>query len=106
MHHQRLSPRQYGFSNSIFLFYLNLDELQSLNHRLTLFSNKFPGFYKFNDADYLPTGGMKSLKERAINAFRTYGLNESIETICMLTHVRTLGYVFNPITFYSLFLLN
>ncbi len=51
MHH-RLTPREHKFNYSVFMFYLDLDEVSGLAERLRLFSyNKF-NWFSFRDRDH------------------------------------------------------
>ena len=53
--HARFSPRQHRFLYRIFLFALDLDELETLHRRLPLFSLNRPNLYSFREQDFLPT---------------------------------------------------
>jgi DUF1365 family protein len=53
--HRRLAPAGHGFRHRIFMFALDLDELDELDRRLRLFSVGRTNLYSFRDADYLPT---------------------------------------------------
>jgi hypothetical protein len=60
MHH-RLAPKEHHFRYGIFLFCLDLDELDTLSTRLRLFSHNRPALYRFNDSDHLPPNASSSL---------------------------------------------
>ncbi len=62
MHH-RLSPKEHHFRYRIFLFCLDLDELDALPTRLRLFSHNRPNLYRFNDTDHLPSPGSSRREE-------------------------------------------
>jgi DUF1365 family protein len=53
--HRRFAPKAHGFRYRIFLFALDLDELDTLHQRLRLFSVGRANLYSFRDGDYLPT---------------------------------------------------
>ncbi|WP_373531215.1 DUF1365 domain-containing protein [Vampirovibrio sp.] len=101
--HERLTPKKHAFTNRCFFFYLDLDELQTLANRFRLFNIEKPALYQFKASDHMPLQPTGSLKERAIQAFRQAGLQEPIEKISLLANVRTLGYVFNPISLFFAF---
>lgn len=108
VYHQRLAPKKHGFQNRCFFFYLDLDELPQLENRFTWFKAGRRAFYEFRESDHLPTPAGGSLKDRAIlafqEAFQASGLPpEPIAKIGLLTNMRTLGYVFNPISLYFAF---
>ena len=53
--HARFSPRPHRFLYRIFLFAIDLDELETLPRRLTWFSVGRRNLYSFRDQDFLPT---------------------------------------------------
>jgi hypothetical protein len=55
MHH-RLAPKEHHFQHNIFMFYLDLDELDEVARNTFLFSRNRPNFYTFRDSDHLPSG--------------------------------------------------
>jgi len=55
--HQRLAPRRYALRHSLFMFYLDLDEIAPLAQALRLFSRNRWNLYGFHDADHLPERG-------------------------------------------------
>ena len=55
MHH-RLAPKVHHFQHDIFMFYLDLDELDWLAKNMLLFSHNRKNFYSFRDADHEPAG--------------------------------------------------
>jgi DUF1365 family protein len=110
--HRRFVPRDHRFEYGIFLFALDLDELESLPGRLGLFSLRRPNVYRFRDADYLPTAepvhrptapgpaGSGPLKERVVRALAARGIDLSGGRVVLVTLPRILGYLFNPVSFY------
>ncbi len=54
--HRRFAPKAHRFAYRIFLFAIDLDELDALDQRLRLFSVSRTNLYSFRDSDYLPTG--------------------------------------------------
>ncbi|MEJ0032136.1 MAG: DUF1365 domain-containing protein [Bacteroidota bacterium] len=87
MHH-RLFPAEHQFSYKVFMFYLDIDE--DLSHLKLLSKNKF-NWFSFFDKDHHDI--REFLKTKNIECKR----------ITVLTNARTLGYVFNPISFYFCF---
>jgi DUF1365 family protein len=101
--HQRLAPKQYCFTHDIFMFYLDLDELDSVARNTFLFSRNRRNFYVFRDGDHLPPGGA-SLKENVLAYLARNGVDlGSNARIMLLTLPRVLGYIFNPVSFYFCF---
>ena len=102
MHH-RLAPKVHQFQHAIFMFYLDLDELDTLSGKLSLFSRNRWNFYGFRDADHEPSGS-GPLKQRILNFLGDESIDlGSSGRIMLLTLPRVLGYVFNPISIYYCF---
>ncbi len=102
MHH-RLKPKEHHFNYPVFMFYLDLDELDSLSGNITGFSRNRFNLYSFRDADHLQltTGGVK---QNVLAYLARNGVNlPSDARIRLLTFPRMLGYVFNPVSFYFCF---
>lgn len=102
MHH-RLAPKVHHFQHSIFMFYLDLDELETVAQKNLLFSHNRKNLYSFRDADHEPAGE-NPLKERIAAFLRRHGLElEPAGRVMLLTLPRVAGYVFNPISIYYCF---
>lgn len=106
MHH-RLTPKEHRFRYGIFLFCLDLDELDTLSTRLRLFSRNRTNLYRFNDADHLPPQTPDAIphplpaKSSLLSWIAAQGLPLPADTrVLLLTHCRVFGYVFNPVSFY------
>jgi len=63
MHH-RLAPKEHHFSHNIFMFYLDLDEVDHIARKTLLFSHNRFNFYTFRDTDHLPA----TSQERSLQA--------------------------------------
>jgi DUF1365 family protein len=104
MHH-RLAPKVHSFHYNIFMFYLDLDEIDSLNKRLKLMSrNKF-NLFNFRDKDHLQLpkenpDTSKNTRQHITDYLATQGINIGKGRIMVLTNLCTLGYQFNPVSFY------
>ncbi len=88
--HARRVPRPHGFAYRLYMLYLDLGELPRL------------GLRSFRREDYLgdPSRDLADeVRDRVEGAlgFRPPG------PVRLLTHVRSLGYVFNPVSFYYCF---
>ena len=114
MHH-RFSPKAHRFLYRIFLFALDLDELDSLHRDLRLFSLNRRNLYSFRESDYLPTGemthnpsgpaatpapGSPSLKARVIAHLAAHKIDLTGGRVLLVTLPRVAGYLFNPVSFY------
>jgi hypothetical protein len=97
--HRRLEPRT-EFVHRLSLVYLDLDELPSLLGGRLL--RRGPGALRFRRRDYL---GPASLPLDVAVRDRVAQLSDHRPAgpICVLTHVRSFGLCFNPVSFYYCF---
>jgi uncharacterized protein len=114
--HARFAPKRHRFDYRIFLFALDLDELDALHAKLRLFSRNRRNLYSFRDDDFLPTGerlhnatpaggqtqaaGTHGLKSRVVAHLAAGGIDLSGGRVLLVTLPRVLGYLFNPVSFY------
>jgi DUF1365 family protein len=102
MHH-RFTPRVHHFQHAIFMFYLDLDEVEILARKMLLFGCHRGNFYRFRDADHEPAGN-HPLKQRITVFLRRNGIDLGPGArVMLLTLPRVLGYVFNPVSVYYCF---
>lgn len=102
MHH-RFAPKVHHFQHAIFMFYLDLDELDLVAGKIFLFGRNRKNIYSFRDADHEPAG-QNPLKERIANFLRQSGIALGPSgRVMLLTLPRVLGYVFNPISIFYCF---
>lgn len=102
MHH-RFAPKVHHFQHDIFMFYLDLDELEVIARKIFLFGYNRKNIYSFRDADHEPAGE-NPLKERITTYLRRNGIELGpFGRVMLLTLPRVLGYVFNPISIYYCF---
>lgn len=114
--HARFAPKAHRFDYRIFLFALDLDELEVVSRQLRFFSLGSPNLYSFREGDYLPTqeplhnasglasGALKAerlnLKERVVAHLAAGGIDLTDGRVLLVTLPRVLGYLFNPVSFY------
>jgi uncharacterized protein len=104
--HQRLSPKRYALHHALFMFYIDLDEIDALSRRLRLLSRNRWNLYSFRDDDHMPGCGQSgaALKHRLAQYLATQGIELAASSrIQLLTLPRIAGYVFNPISVYFCF---
>ena len=106
--HRRLRPVMHDFDFPLFMFYLDLAELDGLSERGSggpgrwLFSNRGPALAWFRRADYL--GPADIPLDQAVRSEVEQSLGRRpLGPIRMLTHLRYWGFVFNPVSFYYCF---
>jgi DUF1365 family protein len=107
MHH-RLFPKEHQFTYNVFMFYFDLDELAVLNRKLRLFSRNRFNWFNFRDKDHVrfPLGDKtktKSVRQNIQDYLKSFNIHLEGGRIMLLTNVATLGYSFNPISFYVCF---
>jgi uncharacterized protein len=97
--HRRHAPHAHSFQYRIAQLYLDLDELDRAFHGRRLWSVGRRNLAEFRRSDYLGPAevplaqAVRDCAEHAIGR-RPGG------PICLLTHLRYGGYVFNPVSFY------
>ena len=102
MHH-RFTPKVHHFQHDIFMFYLDLDELDLVAKKIFSFGHNRKNLYSFRDADHEPAGE-NPLKERVREFLRRNGIDLGpFGRVMLLTLPRVLGYGFNPISIYYCF---
>jgi uncharacterized protein len=102
MHH-RFAPKVHHFQHDIFMFYLDLDELDLVAQKILLFGHNRKNIYSFRDADHEPAG-QNPLKERIVAFLRKNGIDLGLfGHVMLLTLPRVFGYIFNPVSIYYCF---
>lgn len=91
--HARRTPARNVFRYPVAYFLLDLDELPELERRLRLLSVNRRNAVALRDGDHFAGG---RLKEEVL----ALAGDPSIERVLVLTQLRVLGYVFNPVSFY------
>jgi DUF1365 family protein len=114
--HTRFAPKAHRFVYRLFLFALDLDELDALHRKLRLFSCNRRNLYSFRDEDFLPThepvfngtpahppslnSQVSNLKSRITAHLATQGIDLTGGRVLLVALPRVLGYLFNPVSFY------
>ena len=102
--HTRFAPRFHEFTYGLYLFYLDLDELQTVfKGRWFWSANRF-NFASFQDQDHLRSirNGNQDLKPMLLEFLQQRGI-PNVSSIRLLTQLRYLGFVMNPVSFYYCF---
>ena len=99
LRHRRFLPRAHEFRYGIFMAWLDIDSIPELMAKLPWTSfNRF-NWASFHDQDHFGDPGV-SLRRRLDADARTHGVQLPDGPVYLLTHLRYLGYCFNPISFY------
>lgn len=99
--HERFSPRPHRFRYGVFMFCLDLAEIDALVRRLPLLSRNRFNLYSFHDRDYVV--GESGVRESLVAQLRDHGVTRAVGRILLVTNLRILGYVFNPVSFFYCF---
>lgn len=107
MHH-RLAPKKHRFYYNVFMFYIDLDELELLRKKLALFSlNRF-NVFSFRDKEHLQLPAdapdtTKNTRAHLLDYLQQNAVTTTVGKIMCLTNLNILGYNFNPVSFYFVF---
>lgn len=107
MHH-RLEPKDLRFHYNIFMFYIDLDELDQLHKKFLLISRNRFNVFNFRDRDHLqlpresPDTSIPT-KGHILNYLKKNGIELHDPKIMLMTNLCTFGYQFNPVSFYFIF---
>ncbi len=107
MHH-RFKPKKHRFSYNVFYFYIDLDEVNELVKNHWLISRNKWNLFSFREKEHLelPIGNpdkTKSTRDHIISYLKENGASYPIGKIMLLTGFNTLGYNFNPVSFYYIY---
>jgi len=103
-----MEPKKHRFHYSIFMFYIDLDEIDTLAKKILLISRNRFNFFTFKDSDHLQLPAdkpdtTKSTKQQLLDYLASEGITPANPKIFLLTHLRTLGHLFNPVSFYFIY---
>lgn len=99
LRHRRFSPRDHQFTYPVFMAFLDVDRLPELMR-----VSPFSGYNKWNwtaydERDHF-SDPQKPLRQRLREDAARSGVELPGGKIFLLTHLRYLGYVFNPVSFF------
>jgi DUF1365 family protein len=106
--HARSEPIKRRFAYKVFMFYLDLDELDKIQKSIWLIGrNKF-NYFNFRDKDHIQLSAegakkTRTTKEHLIEYLKQNNVNQPIGRVMILTNLATLGYQFNPVSFYFIY---
>jgi uncharacterized protein len=99
LRHRRFSPRRHEFTYSLFMVLLDIDDIPSLMRRSSFTSYNRFNWAAFCDRDHIGDP-QQPLRDRIAEDALRNGVTLSPGPVYLLTHLRYLGYCFNPISFY------
>jgi DUF1365 family protein len=99
LRHRRFQPKRHDFMYSIFMVSLDIDRIPELMRISPFTSHNRWNWASFYDADHF--GDLRcSLRERLARDAHEHGSELPDGRIFLLTHLRYLGYNFNPVSFF------
>jgi len=99
LRHRRFDPVRHEFTYSLFMTFLDVDRLPELMRIAPFVSLNRPNIASFYDADHFGDT-RKPFRERIKEDAAAQGIAIPDGNIFLLTHLRYLGYAFNPISLF------
>jgi len=99
LRHRRFRPRAHEFSYQLFMAWLDIDRIPELMAASPWTSYNGFNWASFDERDHFGDPRL-SLRERVARDARARGVALPDGPIFLLTHLRYVGYCFNPISFY------
>jgi uncharacterized protein len=99
LRHRRFRPREHEFTYKLFMAWLDIDRIPELMGKSPWTSYNRFNWASFEERDHFGDPRLP-LRERVAQDARTHGVPLPEGPIFLLTHLRYLGYCFNPISFY------
>ncbi len=97
--HTRFKPVRHFLKYNTFSFLIDLDELEQLDKKISIFSfNKF-NIFSFYNKDHGNRDG-KSLKAWVLENLKKFNIHININKVKLLCYPRIFGYVFNPLSIF------
>jgi len=97
--HRRLESPVHEFDYPVWYALVDIDELQELDCDLSFFSHNGFNLTGFDDRDHMGPEP-KPVREKLETWLRNRGVENELGRVQLLTHLRILGHVFNPVSFY------
>ena len=97
--HTRFKPTRHNLRYKTFSLLLDLDEVEKLDKKLSIFSHNKFNLFSFYDKDHGDRDG-SSLKTWVLSNLKKFNIHENINTIKILCYPRIFGYVFNPLSIF------
>lgn len=102
LRHRRFTPVTHGFTYPLFMALLDIDRVPELMRVTAVTSYNRWNWASFDDRDHLGDPAL-TLRERLAADAARQGLDLPDGRIYLLTHLRYLGYGFNPVSFFYCF---
>ena len=102
LRHRRVQPKAHEFRHPLFMVLLDVDRIPELMARSRLTSVNRWNWASYDDRDHLGDPSRPLRQRLAVDA-AAHGLALPDGPILLLTHLRYVGYAFNPVSFYYAF---
>jgi DUF1365 family protein len=97
--HTRFKPVRHFLKYKTFSLLIDLDEINELDSRISIFSHNKFNVFSFYDKDHGERDG-SNLKEWVLSNIRKFNIEGKINKIKLLCYPRIFGYVFNPLSIF------
>jgi hypothetical protein len=97
--HRRFHPAPHSFSYGVFMAFMDIDRLQELTGISRLLSYNRFNWASYDERDHFGDPSL-SLRQRLERDAAAYGVTLPDGPVFLLTHLRYLGYNFNPVSFF------
>lgn len=99
LRHRRFAPKAHEFTYPLFMAFLDIDRIPETMRRSRLSSYNRWNWASFDERDHFGNPNI-SLRKRVEADAQAHGLRLPDGPIFLLTHLRYLGYSFNPVSFF------
>ncbi len=99
LRHRRLRPRRHEFTYPIFMTFLEVDRIPELMRISPFTSYNRWNWASFHDKDHFGNPGIP-LRQRLAEDAAKEGLSLPEGPVFLLTNLRYLGYIFNPVSYF------
>lgn len=99
LRHRRMSPKRHEFTYPLFLVFLDVDRIPELMRVSRISSYSRTNIVSYRESDHFGNPSLP-LRERILRDARKQGRAVPEGKIFLLTHLRYLGYNFNPVSFF------
>jgi DUF1365 family protein len=97
--HRRLGSVTHEFTYPVWYVHLELEQLRELASRMRFFSHNRFNLFGFDDRDHLgPTA--EPVRDKLCGWLRSRGVKNLPARVTLVTQLRVLGHVFNPVSFF------
>lgn len=102
LRHRRFTPVAHAFTYPLFMALLDIDRVSELMRVSVVTSCNRWNWASFHDRDHLGDPSLPLRERLAVDATR-HGIELPAGPVFLLTHLRYLGYCFNPVSFFYCF---